>query len=68
MYPRTFRERKELYVKALEQQIPKFKDNTEIVTREKELLAEENQGLKGLLSEHGIQVPLISTNCDENVH
>ena len=50
----THRERKELYIKALEQEILRLKENFSTVTRNKESLAEENRQLKQLLSQHGI--------------
>ncbi|TAQ83595.1 hypothetical protein B7494_g8088 [Chlorociboria aeruginascens] len=51
---RTHRERKELYIKALEQEVLRLKDNFSTVTRDKELLAEENRQLKQLLAQFGI--------------
>jgi hypothetical protein len=51
---RTHRERKELYIKALEQEVLRLKDNYSRVTRDKETLADENRALKLLLAQHGI--------------
>jgi hypothetical protein len=51
---RTHRERKELYIKALEQEVLRLKDNFSRVTRDKETLADENRALKLLLAQHGI--------------
>lgn len=51
---RTHRERKELYIKALEQEVLRLKENFSSVTRDKESLAEENRQLKQLLAQHGI--------------
>jgi len=51
---RTHRERKELYIKALEQEVLRLKENFSNVTRDKESLAEENRQLKQLLAQHGI--------------
>jgi len=54
MRPRTHRERKELYIKALEQEVLRLKENFSTVTRTKDSLAEENRRLKELLAAHGI--------------
>lgn len=51
---RTHRERKELYIKALEQEVLRLKENFSLVSRDKETLAEENRQLKQLLAQHGI--------------
>jgi hypothetical protein len=51
---RTHRERKELYIKALEQEVLRLKENFSNVSRDKETLAEENRQLKQLLAQHGI--------------
>ncbi|XMA17682.1 hypothetical protein WAI453_010473 [Rhynchosporium graminicola] len=51
---RTHRERKELYIKALEQEVLRLKENFSMVSRDKESLAEENRQLKHLLAQHGI--------------
>jgi hypothetical protein len=51
---RTHRERKELYIKALEQEVLRLKENYSNVSRGKETLAEENRQLKQLLAQHGI--------------
>ena len=53
-FNRTHRERKELYIKALEQEVLRLKDNYSRVTRDKEVLADENRALKLLLAQHGI--------------
>ncbi|KAB8292083.1 hypothetical protein EYC80_007828 [Monilinia laxa] len=52
---RTHRERKELYIKALEQEVLRLKENFSCVTQSKQSLAEENRQLKQLLAQHGIQ-------------
>ncbi|CAD6451171.1 f05191d1-8dcb-41e6-9560-635c56a178fd [Sclerotinia trifoliorum] len=52
---RTHRERKELYIKALEQEVLRLKENFSNVTQSKQSLAEENRQLKQLLAQHGIQ-------------
>lgn len=51
---RTHRERKELYIKALEQEVLRLKENFSMVSRSKDSLAEENRQLKQLLAQHGI--------------
>jgi hypothetical protein len=43
-----------LYIKALEQEVLRLKENFSTVTRDKESLAEENRQLKVLLAQHGI--------------
>ncbi|OBT92183.2 hypothetical protein VE01_10020 [Pseudogymnoascus verrucosus] len=51
---RTHRERKELYIKALEQEVLRLKQNFSSVARSKDTLAEENRQLRNLLAAHGI--------------
>ncbi|KAH8820312.1 hypothetical protein F5884DRAFT_744672 [Xylogone sp. PMI_703] len=51
---RTHRERKELYIKALEQEVMRLKENFSRISQDKEALAEENRQLKALLAQHGI--------------
>ncbi|KAI6712829.1 hypothetical protein JHW43_004646 [Diplocarpon mali] len=51
---RTHRERKELYIKALEQEVLRLKENFSSVSQDKETLAEENRQLRQLLAQHGI--------------
>jgi hypothetical protein len=43
-----------LYIKALEQEVIRLKENFSMVTRTKDSLAEENRQLKALLAQHGI--------------
>ncbi|CAG8950882.1 hypothetical protein HYFRA_00003099 [Hymenoscyphus fraxineus] len=50
----THRERKELYIKALEQEVLHLKEKYTMVSRSKDSLAEENRQLKQLLAQHGI--------------
>ncbi|KFY33857.1 hypothetical protein V494_07261, partial [Pseudogymnoascus sp. VKM F-4513 (FW-928)] len=50
----THRERKELYIKALEQEVLRLKQNFSTVARSKDALAEENRQLRNLLAAHGI--------------
>jgi len=52
---RTHRERKELYIKALEQEVLRLKENFSNIIKDKDILAEENRQLKQLLAQHGIQ-------------
>lgn len=54
MIYRTHRERKELYIKALEEEVLRLKENFSKVTRDRDNIAEENRQLKQLLALHGI--------------
>ena len=54
---RTHRERKELYIKALEEQVMKLKETYSSVVQDKNAIAEENRKLKELLRLHGIAFP-----------
>ncbi|CAN9315739.1 hypothetical protein AA0118_g3076 [Alternaria tenuissima] len=51
---RTHRERKELYIKALEQEVIRLKDTFAATSRERDAFAEENRRLRELLMAHGI--------------
>lgn len=51
---RTHRERKELYIKALEQEVIRLKDTFAATSRERNAFAEENRRLRELLIAHGI--------------
>ncbi|KAK9770612.1 hypothetical protein AB5N19_05323 [Seiridium cardinale] len=51
---RTHRERKELYIKALEDEVLRLKEVFSNVTQDKDKLAEENRQLKMLLSQNGL--------------
>ncbi|KAK3330790.1 hypothetical protein B0H66DRAFT_587100 [Apodospora peruviana] len=53
---RTHRERKELYIKALEDEVLRLKEIYSNVSQDKERLAEENRQLKALLSQNGMGV------------
>ncbi|KAI8940151.1 hypothetical protein NX059_003862 [Plenodomus lindquistii] len=57
---RTHRERKELYIKALEQEVLRLKDTFAATARERDAFAEENRKLRELLMAHGISLDLIS--------
>lgn len=51
---RTHRERKELYIKALEQEVLRLKELYDQSARDREHVTEENHALKELLKAHGI--------------
>lgn len=51
---RTHRERKELYIKALEQEVLRLKDTFAETARERDKVLHENSRLKALLAQHGI--------------
>jgi hypothetical protein len=51
---RTHRERKELYIKALEQEVLRLKELYDQIARDREHTTEENHALKELLKAHGI--------------
>lgn len=51
---RTHRERKEQYVKALEEEVVRLKEVYSGISQDKTKLAEENKKLKDLLLQHGI--------------
>jgi len=51
---RTHRERKELYIKALEQEVIRLKDTFAATSRERDAFAEDNRRLRELLMAHGI--------------
>ncbi|KAI9781918.1 MAG: hypothetical protein M1816_002141 [Peltula sp. TS41687] len=58
---RTHRERKEHYVRALEQEVLRLRECVNDVNHEKNIIAEENVELKELLRRHGI-------SFSENIH
>ncbi|KAI0013424.1 BZIP-type transcription factor [Xylariaceae sp. FL0662B] len=51
---RTHRERKELYIKALEDEVLRLKEVYSNVSQDKDKLAEENRQLRSLLQQNGI--------------
>ncbi|KZF23737.1 hypothetical protein L228DRAFT_238259 [Xylona heveae TC161] len=51
---RTHRERKEQYIKALEQEVLRLKETASTAVRERDAIAEELRKLKALLKLHGI--------------
>lgn len=60
LFTRTHRERKELYIKALEQEVIRLKDTFAATSRERDAFAEENRRLRELLMAHGISFDLSS--------
>jgi hypothetical protein len=57
---RTHRERKEMYIKALEQEVLRLKEVFTTTSKERDAFAEENRRLKELLMAHGIQYDISS--------
>lgn len=57
----THRERKEQYIKALEQEVLRLKEIFSESTRERDRVQQENQRLKALLAQHGISYDLGET-------
>lgn len=53
---RTHRERKELYIRALEDEVLRLKEVFSNVSQDKERLAEENRQLRALLAQHGLGI------------
>lgn len=51
---RTHRERKELYIKSLEDEVLRLKESFTHVSQDKDKLAEENNHLKAILRQNGI--------------
>ncbi|KAL9945320.1 hypothetical protein ACHAQF_005491 [Verticillium nonalfalfae] len=62
---RTHRERKELYIKALEDEVLRLKEVFSNMSQDKDKVAEENKQLRQLLTQHGI--PLSSVGLDDTV-
>ncbi|KAF3001248.1 hypothetical protein E8E13_003258 [Curvularia kusanoi] len=58
---RTHRERKEMYIKALEQEVLRLKETFGTTTRERDQFAEENRRLRELLMAHGIAFDSIAS-------
>ncbi|KAI9654911.1 MAG: hypothetical protein M1829_000726 [Trizodia sp. TS-e1964] len=56
-YLRTHRERKELYIKALEQEVVRLKESFSLLTQERAAVDEENRRLKEILLQNGISWP-----------
>ncbi|TDZ65863.1 AP-1-like transcription factor [Colletotrichum trifolii] len=53
---RTHRERKELYIKALEDEVLRLKEIFSNISQDKDKVAEENRHLKQILAQNGIPV------------
>ncbi|KAF4509761.1 hypothetical protein G6O67_003901 [Ophiocordyceps sinensis] len=51
---RTHRERKELYIKALEDEVLRLKELYSTISQDKDKLADENKQLRDSLAQHGI--------------
>ncbi|KAH6610893.1 hypothetical protein Trco_000913 [Trichoderma cornu-damae] len=54
---RTHRERKELYIKALEDEVLRLKEVFSTISQDKQKLYDENKQLKEVLAQRGIQLP-----------
>ncbi|KAF2204168.1 hypothetical protein GQ43DRAFT_438161, partial [Delitschia confertaspora ATCC 74209] len=67
---RTHRERKEMYIKSLEERVQGLTEQLTVTLRERHIVTEENQRLKEILRLHGIpfdfQVPLESSEHSSN--
>ncbi|KAG6004671.1 hypothetical protein E4U43_000699, partial [Claviceps pusilla] len=61
---RTHRERKELYIKALEEEVLRLKELFSNASQSKERLSTENKHLKTLLVQHGIPLPTTGDHDD----
>ncbi|TRX96574.1 hypothetical protein FHL15_002476 [Xylaria flabelliformis] len=61
---RTHRERKELYIKALEDEVLRLKEVFSNVSQDKDKLAEENRQLRSLLHQNGIAASGVSAMDD----
>ncbi|KAI1098016.1 eukaryotic translation initiation factor 3 subunit 7-domain-containing protein [Jackrogersella minutella] len=62
---RTHRERKELYIKALEDEVLRLKEIYSNVSQDKDKLAEENRQLKTLLQQNGISLGSAGAGIDD---
>lgn len=65
---RTHRERKEMYIKALEQEVLRLKESFATTARERDAFADENRRLKELLMAHGISFDLSSPGNNGIAH
>ena len=54
---RTHRQRKEVYIKSLEDQVMTFKEHLAVEVRARTHVEEENERLRAILIRHGIQLP-----------
>ena len=66
-WDRTHRERKELYIKALEDEVLRLKEVYSNVSQDKDRLAEENRSLKALMQQNGLAVSGALTMMDDNL-
>lgn len=66
MLCRTHRERKEVYVKALEAEVLRLKETYSTTVQERNAVAEENRKLKELLRLHGIAFPSMDSYGSSN--
>ena len=64
---RTHRERKEMYIKALEQEVYRLKELYQTTSRERDAYALENRKLRELLQQYGIPLPPPSSNSPATV-
>lgn len=64
-HARTHRERKELYIRALEDEVLRLKEIYSTVSQDREKLAEENRLLKEALVQSGIELPSLG-NLDRS--
>lgn len=64
MVYRTHRERKELYIKALEDEVLRLKEVFSNVSQDKNKLAEENRQLRNLLHQNGIATSVVGAMDD----
>lgn len=55
----THRERKELYIKALEDEVLRLKEVFSNISQDKQKLFDENKQLKEILAQRGIQLPRV---------
>lgn len=62
--PRTHRERKELYVKALEDEVLRLKEIFSNVSQDKVKVSEENKQLRQLLAQNGIAIHGLGSQDD----
>ncbi|KAK4071191.1 uncharacterized protein Triagg1_6222 [Trichoderma aggressivum f. europaeum] len=60
---RTHRERKELYIKALEDEVLRLKEVFSTISQDKQKLVDENKQLKEVLVQRGIQVPRVDDSA-----
>ncbi|EHK40631.1 hypothetical protein TRIATDRAFT_301441 [Trichoderma atroviride IMI 206040] len=64
---RTHRERKEIYIKALEDEVIRLKEVFSTMSLDKQKLYDENKQLKEVLAQRGIQLPKLSSVDDSGI-